>query len=189
MATRALPKHRLTIDEFLDSYGAREGRWELVDGEPVMMAGANRRHGRVMRNLVSRIDERLRGGPCEVFVADMGVFVSETSYRLPDVAIFCDPRDTAPMESEPRWLEHPRVLIEVLSPSTIQTDRARKIDEYQRLPSVDTIILVNAEHRTFSTHERVSDVEWRTVLHMPGQPLVIRDPALVIPAEEIFTGL
>ena len=188
MSRAASNVHKLTIPDFLAAYGGREERFELVDGEPVMMAGANRRHVRIMANLVRRLAERLDGSPCEVLAADMGLAVSENTYRLPDVGIYCDPRDTGPFASEPMTLSHPKVLFEILSRSTEMTDHAVKVDEYQAIASVDTIVLIHTSRDAFTTYERVSDSEWRTVVHLPGQALKLRDPAVTIQAAEIFAG-
>lgn len=188
MSQAASQAQKLTIAEFLAAYAGREEKFELVDGVPVMMAGANRRHVRIMTNLVRRLAERLDGGPCEVLAADMGLAVSEHTYRLPDVGIYCDPRDTGPAPVEPMTMSHPKVLIEILSRSTEMTDHAIKVDEYQAIASVDTIVLVHTSRDAFTTYERVSDTEWRTVVHLPGQPLVLRDPSVTIPAAEIFAG-
>lgn len=186
MSSRPIDQKRLTIAEFLKAYAKAEERYELVDGIPVMMAGANRRHVRIMANLVRRLGERLDGGPCEVLAADMGLAVSEYTYRLPDVGIYCDPRDTGPAAVEPMTLSHPKVLIEILSRSTEANDHTSKLDEYQAITSVDTIVLVHSSRNAFTTYERVSDNEWRTIVHLPGQSLRLRDPAVEIAAAEIF---
>lgn len=180
---------RLTIPEFLAAYGGREEKYELVDGVPVMMAGANRRHNRIMANLVRRIAERLDGGPCEVLAADMGLAVSQFTYRLPDLAIYCDPHDTGPRDVEPMTLDRPKVLIEILSQSTEKTDHAVKLDEYQAIDSVDTIVLIHVSRNAFTTFERTGPNEWRTIVHLPDQAFNLRDPVLEIPAGEIFAGL
>ena len=41
----------------------------------------------------------------------------------------------------------PVVVIEVLSPSTIEHDRGRKAYDYRRIPSVQEIVLVASEQR------------------------------------------
>lgn len=189
MSTRPAEPPPLTIDQFLAAYSGADGRYELEDGVPVMMAGGTRRHARIIRNLFGRLDERLRGGPCEPFTSDMGLEVSATTYRLPDLAIYCDPRDLAPAATEPTRLRFPRVVFEILSKSTEAADHAVKLDEYQRLPSVDTIVFVHSSRRALTTFERTSANEWRTIVHLPGQPLQLRDPRIEITAAEIFAGI
>lgn len=179
---------RLTIDEFLKAYAGRGEKYELVDGVPHMMAGAKRRHVQIMGNLLWRLKERLEGGPCDAMAADMGLKVSNETYRLPDVAIYCDPRDLGPAAADAATLEFPKVIFEVQSPSTEPADYGVKLDEYQRIASVDTIVFVHPAREAFTTYERASATEWRTVLHLPGQPLVLRDPAVTITADEIFAS-
>ena len=179
---------KLTIDEFLAAYASREEKFELIDGVPQMMARANRRHVRIMGNLLWRLKERLQDGPCEAMAADMGLGVSEFTYRLPDVAIYCDQRDLGPRDVEPLTLEHPKVIIEILSKSTETTDHGVKLDEYQGIASVDTIVFIHPSREAFTTFERASATEWRTIVHLPGQPLMLRDPEVTVTADEIFAG-
>ncbi len=188
MNFQATTPDKLTIDEFLAAYAGREEKYELVDGVPHMMAGANRRHVRIMGNLNRRLLERLEGGPCEPLASDMGLQVDPYTYRLPDLAIYCDPRDREPRDVEPLKLSHPRVIFEILSKSTESTDHGVKLDEYQGIESVDTIVFIHASRDAFTTFERASPTEWRSVVHLPEQPLVLRDPAVTITAEEIFAG-
>ena len=46
----------------------------------------------------------------------------------------------------------PRVLIEVLSPSTMNYDRVKKLEEYKRLPSVRAVLLVDTETPRITVH-------------------------------------
>lgn len=182
------PERRLTIDEFFAMYAGRAEKWELVEGVPVMMAGGTRRHNRVTRNLAGLLFQRLAGSRCEVFTAGMGVETAREGYRLPGVAIYCDPRDLDEGEHDPVRLRFPRVVIEVLSPLTAADDFGAKLAEYQAIPSVDTIVMIHPVRRTLTMFERVTDVEWRNVVHMPGAPLTLRDPALTVAADDIFAG-
>jgi hypothetical protein len=43
-------RHRLTVEQFYGWVQGLDARYELVDGAPVLMAGANRRHDRVVIN-------------------------------------------------------------------------------------------------------------------------------------------
>ena len=179
---------KLTVDEFLTHYAGRAERYELVDGVPQLMAGANRRHVRVTRNLLVALTNQLAGSSCEAMAVDMGLEISEFTYRLPDVAIYCDPRDLGPRDVEPMKLNYPRVVFEILSLSTASADHGVKLDEYQALASVDTIVFIHAARDAFTTFERASPTEWRTSVHLPGQPLSLRDPPVTIAAADIFAG-
>ena len=189
MGQAAIAETRMTVDEFLAAYEGVEERFELVDGVPVAMGRATRRHNRIMANLSRRLGERLDGLPCEVLAANMGLSVSEFSFRLPDLGIYCDPRDIGPGNNDAMTMAFPKVLFEILSKSTQRIDHVYKLDEYQAIDSVDTIVFIHLARSAFTTFERLGTNEWRTIVHLPGQPLVLRDPALSIPADEIFAGI
>ncbi len=183
MASRAQVPPRIEVDEFLRLYGDRDdGRWELDDGIPVMMAGATRRHGQVSGSIFVAVRARLGASGCEAFF-DMFVSTGIRKLRVPDVAVFCDPRDA---DDDARVLRFPKVIFEVLSPSTEQDDKRTKLFEYQRLESVDTIVLVDNTTRELHVFERLGLAEWRNRTLPRGAMLELHDPAMAIPAEEIF---
>lgn len=188
MLAPQLPDRKLTVDEFLDRYSGEEARWELVRGVPVMMASASRAHNRVVRNLIRRLANALDGSACEAMPSDMGLQTVDDGYRLPDVAIYCDPRDLA-SDGDPNRLSFPKVLFEVASPGTSRSDRMEKLVEYQALDSVDAVVFVHPQRRTLTVFERMADGAFRNVTSLPGAPLVLRDPALTIPADEIFEAV
>lgn len=188
----ALADRKLTIEEFFEQYEGRDERWELVDGVPEMMAGGTRRHSRVARNILVALVTKLAGHACEPFGADMAVRTGDITVRLPDVTISCDPADVQGDDAageDVRFLVSPRVLIEVLSPSTEKLDRTDKLSEYQALPSVDSIALIHPHRRSISLYERVSSLKWLNTIHLAGADLTLRDPAVTITADEMFDGL
>jgi len=52
---------RITPEQFLAWGSGQEERYELVDGEVVMMAGAGRRHDRIVVNLTTLVHTQIRG--------------------------------------------------------------------------------------------------------------------------------
>lgn len=189
MTTTAPAPAKLTVDEFLAAYAGRAERFELIDGVPQMMAGASLRHALISSNLIWRLRERLQGGPCTALGSDMGLEVSNFTYRLPDVAIYCDQRDLVGMADDQLQLRHPKVIFEILSKSTEATDRGFKLDEYQGIESVDTIVFIHQRREAFTTFERIDALRWQSTVHLPGQPLVLREPSVTIAAAELFAGV
>ena len=81
-----------TVEEFLAWAGAQPDiRYELVDGEAVMMAGGSRSHARISGNLSAWLLAQLRGGPCEPFGSDFGVVLPgvRVILRYPDASVSC----------------------------------------------------------------------------------------------------
>jgi len=61
------PTPRLTPAEYLDLERSAEIKGEYFDGEIFAMAGASREHNLIVGNLVRKLGNRLRNGPCEVY--------------------------------------------------------------------------------------------------------------------------
>src|SRR5689334_2066763 len=76
---------RLAPEQFFAWVVGREERYELVDGEVVMMAEAGRRHDRIVVNLTTAVHSRIRGGPCQTFTGDTYVVTSSSTRRMPDL--------------------------------------------------------------------------------------------------------
>jgi Uma2 family endonuclease len=82
-----------TFEEFLDWERHQETKHELVDGEPVAMAGGTEGHNIIQGNLFAAALARLRGSPCRPFPSDMAVKTGFQKGRYPDVTIDCGPRN------------------------------------------------------------------------------------------------
>lgn len=129
---------RMTPDEFLQwDLDQPDARHELIDGVPVAMTGAQRRHDRVVMNGIRELSSRLRRGPCLPFTADVAVRISNGNVRRPDIGVDC-----GPVDDTATYAATPRLLVEVLSPSTRPLDQARKLEEYKSIGSVEHILLV-----------------------------------------------
>lgn len=150
---------RMSIEEFLDWQTQQELNWELVDGVPVLplksMTGATQRHDRVTVNIIGELRNQLRRGPCRPSTDDIALVTGRRSVRRPDVTVQCAPADPKSMLSV-----EPRVLVEVLSPSTMNYDRVQKLDEYKALPAVAVILLVDTETPRVTVWRRGGDIGW-----------------------------
>jgi Uma2 family endonuclease len=138
-----LPAH---IDKpaFLAWVQGREERYELVEGRVVMMVGASRAHGLIVRNLVLLLHGQLDPKQWTV-IADFGLDAGPETLRYPDIVVdragggAGDYRATAPV-----------LLAEVLSPSTAEIDLGDKAAEYLRLPSLLAyIVFAQSGHKAF----------------------------------------
>lgn len=150
---------RMTEAEFLEWQRHQEQRFELVDGAPRAMTGARFRHDRVVINASSLMLDALEsiGSPCRPFTADIAVRVPSGNLRRPDVAVYCPPFDEDAMVSD-----RPRLVIEVLSESTEDTDQHVKVDEYQHMDAVDAIVLVAPRVVDVLVWSRTEDRSWQS---------------------------
>ncbi len=105
-----------------------EERWELLDGEPVLMAPPSERHQQIVSNLIRRIAPLAEKLGCRA-LPGLGLrndFVDDVA-PIPDLVVRCGPL------LPDGYARDPLVVAEVLSPSTLNNDRGRKAEFYQGL--------------------------------------------------------
>ena len=179
---------RLTVDQFLKLYEGTEGKYELVDGQVHAMAGGTATHAGVCLNIASALRQKLRGSGCRPFNSDMGLTLTDETLRYPDVAVYCDPRDPQRNLSQVRAFRHPKLIVEVPSPSAAGEDIGDKLVAYKRIDTVTAVVLVDPVAQTLEMHERVAPNEWRHLILPPESGLSLRDPAIELGFDEIFAG-
>jgi len=125
-------------------------RYEYLDGYVYMMSGGSANHAMISGNIYAILKSLLRGSPCRVYNSDMKVRVSEQRYFLPDVTVTCDPRDRGTAD----FIQSPRLVVEVLSPSTEVRDRGRKLQCYLACPCIEQYLLVDARSMRIETYRK-----------------------------------
>lgn len=132
----------MTVEEYFHLEEAdTENRYEYIDGQVYILAGGTFDHSTMSGNIYSILRDLLRGKPCRVYNSDIKVQISQKRYVHPDITVTCDPRDRGKGD----LLQSPRVIFEVLSPSTEISDRTWKLQNYLALPTMEEYILVNTK--------------------------------------------
>ncbi|WP_158258175.1 Uma2 family endonuclease [Rhodopila globiformis] len=160
----------MTVEAFLrwDSDDVTGRRWQLVDGEPVLMAPAADAHARIQAELVRLLGNHLlaAGSACSVVVAPAIVprVQANENFRIPDLGVTCAPPSGGVAVPEPV------LLIEILSPGNEAQTRSN-IWTYTTIPSVREILAVRSTRMEAELLPRGSDGNW------PPTPAIIRPPA------------
>lgn len=120
-------------------------KYEYINGTAYMMSGGSVAHDLLIDNIRSALRRQLRSGLCRVFGVDVQVLVGKKQngkphYVYPDATVSCNAADS---RLDNTLVESPRVVVEVLSPSTETRDRGIKFRAYQNCPTVQEIVLVN----------------------------------------------
>ncbi len=144
-------------------------RHEYVEGYVYAMVGASQAHNLIAMNLAGAL--HAKRGPCRVFQQGMKLRVAadlSESFFYPDVMVCCDPDDDAP-----GWVERPRFLAEVLSPSTGQADFGLKLVTYRAIPSLEAYAVINtaaAEVTLYAKRRawRAQELDMWTGTDLPG---------------------
>lgn len=187
MADAAIRHKRMTVEEFFEWQASQDVNYELVDGIPKLteksMTGASDKHDRVTVNAIVTLAIQLRGSPCRVSTSDKSVRTAAGTTRRPDVSVECGAPAPTSMAAD-----KPRVVIEVLSPSTMRYDRFRKLVEYQATDAIDVILLVDTEaprvtvvrRRDFWVSEEIAGLDG--VVELP-------EVAARLPLADLYDGL
>lgn len=181
MATRA-ENRLLTADEFLRIDFGPDLKAELDRGVIRMMAGGTFAHSRVQMNLWSYLRGATRGSGCRPHGSDMAVRVRDESIRYPDLTIDCGSTTAEPTD---RILRDPRIVVEVLSPTTRDHDLGIKLPEYRVLASVVAIAFIDPDEETIAVTHRTNGGGW-TDIAFTRDDLDLPSLNLTIPHSEIF---
>lgn len=142
-------------------------RSEYIAGEVYAMVGVRREHATVAGNIFSALREHLRGSPCLPFIADMKLHVAAANaFFYPDIMVTCDPRDR---QTGLLYVEHPKLIVEILSESTAAYDRGAKFAAYRQIADLQEYALIDIETRRVEVFRRQPGNEW--LLHdYAGEP-------------------
>jgi Uma2 family endonuclease len=187
-----LPKaiRTMTAAEFSEWELGEPERHEFFHGEVFKvfgMGGAQRKHIDVTGNCYAALKNHLRGTPSRAFMNDMKVHVQNTDDMFyPDVFVTCDPRDLAASLE----MQHPKLILEVLSPSTATFDRGDKFLSYRKIYELEEYALVDPHAKTFEVYRRqLNGADWLLSPGRHGQGLELQSVALTIPLEVLFENV
>ena len=152
--------YHVTPEEYLASEAASNERHEYLAGTVYAMSGTTMNHGRIIHNVDRELGQQLRGRRCEVVTSELKVRIRvgmDEFYYYPDVVVDC-----GQTRGESLFVGEPRIIFEVLSPSTERTDRYEKRLNYQKLATLDVYVLVDQARVAVTAYRRADDENWTT---------------------------
>jgi Uma2 family endonuclease len=133
-------------EEYLAQEEASEFRNEYLDGQIIPMAGGSPEHDQISLNIASYLDQAL-DEDVRVFHNDMRLWIPLTrTYTYPDVMTIVGGLQL--LDNRKDTVTNPNLIVEVLSESTKDYDRAEKFRFYRSIPSFAEYLLVDQ----FSIH-------------------------------------
>ena len=174
----------ISPEEYLDRERAAETKSEWIDGEICEIAGGSSNHELIAGNIHGFLWGVLKRRRFVLYKSDMRVRIPGGPYYYPDVVIAPSPPE---LEDEHQdTLLNPCVVIEVLSPSTESKDRGKKLDDYRRIRSLTSYLLVAQDQRRVDHYHREGD-EWRLeILTEPTVSLHLPEIGCELPLVEIY---
>ena len=168
-------------------------KYEYLNGMAYLVSAGSVAHDRITRNVGYALDSQFRMGPRRAFGVDVQVLLrtnkdGKKHYVYPDGTVSCDAVDRRP---ENMLIESPRVVIEVLSPSTEARDRGVKFKAYQGCPTLQEIVLMSqfAPYvEIWQRDDRDSDT-WHYRHYGPGEIVEINSIDVQIDIADVYQGL
>ncbi|HLZ61712.1 MAG TPA: Uma2 family endonuclease [Ktedonosporobacter sp.] len=168
-------------------------RYELIDGMIYNMTGSTPEHSAIAVNIVASLRGQLgAGGPCRVHM-DQYVKIPDRPPCCPDVVVTCDVADWEKKKRlKPFKIQYPRIVVEVLSPSTQDYDHKGKFARYRRCPSLEVYLLVSQDERQVEVFRKQS--KWKREI-FSGEQVISLDATsedtcpLQLSLEEMYQGV
>jgi len=155
--------HKITIAEF-DQFVEKisdASDYDLVDGEIVMMSNPTETHAQIAANIGAALKPQMDRRGCRTYLDSIRVQAGHDSnahdkYK-PDVVVRCGPVENR------TYITDPVIVVEILSPSTFEHDRGRKLFFYKTLSTVQHVVLVYSDQMRVEHYRRTED-GWRIVV-------------------------
>jgi Uma2 family endonuclease len=175
----------VTVDDYLEFEENSPVRHEYVNGSIYAMSGVSVAHARIARELVMAVGGHLRGGPCEPFSASLKLLIRtdiDEIFYYPDMMIACQRDDWGP-----NYVRNPKLVAEILSPSTQHIDRREKAMTYRRIASLEEYVLLAQDDHRVVVQRRAEN--WRPQMYSGPQATVeFRSIGLSVPLAQIYEG-
>lgn len=160
----ATPKNkdtpRITPKQYLEQERASlDQKHEYVDGDIFAMVGASPAHILISMSISSLLREQTKNSSCIAYASDLKVCTADNGmFAYPDITVVCGKLEFHDENKD--VVTNPKVIVEVLSPSTEVYDRSEKFFRYQQIESFTDYILVAQDKARVEHLSRQQDGQW-----------------------------
>lgn len=178
-------------EEYLRHEYEADERHEWRDGIVTPRQGGPAEHSLICANFLGAVRDQLKGSGCRLYESNLRVrSVLKLLYTYPDATIICSEPQFDPQDVRRQTVINPKVVIEVLSPSTEGDDRGDKFARYRGIDSLEEYVLVSQTSPNVETFLRRPDGAW---LYHCTEGLeataTLRSVAVELPLAEVYAGV
>jgi Uma2 family endonuclease len=185
--------HYISPEEYLDIERQSPLRHEYRRGLVYAMAGGTDNHDRIALNLLSIINLQLGDSTCRFHSGNVKVNYQDDFYYYPDAFVTCDLRD----RNNRHVKRYPKLIVEVLSPSTKAFDLDDKFKDYQQMESLEEYVLISQEAQRVECRRRAPGTDasstdastWETVVYEAEDRVVLKSIGLELAIADLYRGL
>ena len=184
-------RHLATVTEYFQYENAAEGKHEYRNGEIIAMAGTSVNHVTISSNFIRRFGNALDGKNCRPMDSDLRIGIPHSArYTYPDLSIICGKPELDSKDPDGMTVTNPRVLVEILSPSTEAKDRGEKFIKYQKIETLQEYVLISQQMARVEVYRRQNDDVWiMTILSGLNARLRLESVGAEVPLAELYEGV
>jgi Uma2 family endonuclease len=176
-----------TPEEYLDIERMSPIKHEYLQGQIVAMAGASKAHVIITGNLSALLINHLRGKGCIAYATDMKVRLSTLDrFYYPDLAVTCDDRDR---QSHQDFIQHPKLIIEVLSDTTEAFDRGEKFADFKTIEELEEYVLIHQKQILVERFQRKSTNLWMPQVYRDHEAIALESINFSCPIELLYENI
>ncbi len=147
---------KLSVEEYFLLEEELDQKFEYINGEVFNMTGGTVNHSLICKNTTTSLDNIFQNQPCTVFNSDAKLQLDyATNYFYPDAMVLCEQG-----KIKKKYVQHPQIIIEVLSPSTEDYDHGKKFDFYRQIKALQTYILLHQDKPLAKVFQRNANNSW-----------------------------
>jgi Uma2 family endonuclease len=181
----ALPKHKMTVDEYLAWAQGQPGRFELYAGVVYAMTPERAGHATVKFAVQTALRSAIRrsGLACHMLPDRMTVRIDRDTAHEPDALVYCGQK----LPDSAIEVPNPMIVVEVLSPSTRHIDASAKLAGYFRIRDVQHYLIVDPDQRIVIHHARAeADMVATRIVH--DGSIALDSPGIELAVGNVFAA-
>lgn len=147
---------KFTVEQYFSLEEELNQKFEYVDGEVFDMTGGTVNHGLISKNVTTSLDIAFMEQSCTVFNSDVKLQLeSASNYFYPDAMVLCEEG-----KIDKKFVQHPIIVVEVLSSSTEDYDHGKKFTFYRLIDSLQVYIMLHQNKPLAEVYQRTPDNNW-----------------------------
>lgn len=171
-------------EDYLEGEKISPIKHEYIRGEIYAMTGASKAHDVIALNLLTLLRNHVRGTGCRVHTADMKVRIETADvFYYPDATITCDERDNNFVED---FIRYPRLIVEVLSPSTEAFNRGGKFADYRTIETLQEYVLISQQRINVECFRRNAEGLWVLYPYSAGDEIYLESIDFRCPISALY---
>ncbi|MEG3900351.1 MULTISPECIES: Uma2 family endonuclease [unclassified Microcoleus] len=152
-------KDYCTEEQYLALEETAEYKSEYLDGEIIPMTGGSTNHNQIAGNLYIALTLALKKRNYRIFIGDVRLWIPKVRlYTYPDVMVIFGLPEYRNNRTD--TITNPQVIVEVLSKSTKNYDRADKFTFYKTLPSFREYITIDQTKIKVEQYSKTENKRW-----------------------------